>query len=122
MSKKGENIYKRKDGRWEGRYKKGVAENGRTLHSSCYGKSYREVKEKLEKCKRQMSKSSGSNKLFGTYCDEWMLFNQNNVKESTLVKYSTALNNHIKPFFRGYQPEAITTELTAEFQGNTSSN
>ncbi len=114
MSRKGENIYKRKDGRWERRYKKGVAENGRTCYGSCYGKTYREVKEKLEKCKRQIPKGS-SNKLFGTYCDEWMAFNQNNVKESTLVKYSTALNNHIKPFFGGYQPEAITTELTAEF-------
>lgn len=68
MSRKGENIYKRKDGRWEGRYKKGVAENGRTCYGSCYGKTYREVKEKLEKCKRQIPKGS-SNKLFGTYCD-----------------------------------------------------
>ena len=42
MSRKGENIYKRKDGRWEGRYKKGVAANGRTIYGSCYGKTYRE--------------------------------------------------------------------------------
>ena len=33
MSRKGENIYKRKDGRWEGRYKKGVAANGRIIRS-----------------------------------------------------------------------------------------
>ena len=45
MSRKGENIYKRKDGRWEGRYKNGVAENGRARYHSCYGKTYREVKE-----------------------------------------------------------------------------
>ena len=45
MSRKGENIYKRKDGRWEGRYKKGNADNGRTIYGSCYGKTYREVKE-----------------------------------------------------------------------------
>ena len=44
MSRKGENIYKRKDGRWEGRYKKGVAANGRTIYGSCYGKTYRETK------------------------------------------------------------------------------
>ena len=30
MSRKGENIYKRKDGRWEGRYKKGKTAEGRT--------------------------------------------------------------------------------------------
>ena len=115
MSRKGENIYKRKDGRWEGRYKKGVASNSRTIYGSCYGKTYREVKEKLEDCKRKMPQSSGCKKLFGTYCDEWLVVNQNNVKESTFVKYSTAIKNHIKPFFGGYQPEMITTELTAEF-------
>ena len=44
MSRKGENIYKRKDGRWEGCCKKGVAANGRIIYGSCYGKTYREAK------------------------------------------------------------------------------
>ena len=55
MSRKGENIYKRKDGRWGGRYKKGYTANGRTLYGSCYSKTYKEVKEKLEMCKLQIS-------------------------------------------------------------------
>ena len=74
------NIRKRKDGRWEGRYKKGVASNSRTIYGSCYGKTYSEVKEKLEDCKRKMPQSLGCKKLFGTYCDEWLVVNQNNVK------------------------------------------
>ena len=41
MSKRGENIYKRRDGRWEGRILK--AEGG---YAYVYGKNYREVKEK----------------------------------------------------------------------------
>ena len=41
MSRKGDNIYKRKDGRWEGRYKKGYTANGRTLYGSCYSKTYK---------------------------------------------------------------------------------
>ena len=118
MSRKGENIYKRKDGRWEGCYKKGVAANGRIIYGSCYGKTYREAKEKLEKY-RQMpptgTTSSGRSKRFSDYCDEWLLFRQTNVKESTFVKYATALENHIKPFFGGYQSGLITTELTAAF-------
>ena len=52
MSRKGENSYKRKDGRWEGRYKIGVAENGRARYHSCYGKTYREVKARLDLCKQ----------------------------------------------------------------------
>ena len=48
MSKRGENIYKRKDGRWEGRYmidKETVT--GRSRFRSVYGKTYNEVKRKL---------------------------------------------------------------------------
>lgn len=44
MARRGENIYKRKDGRWEGRYKSGVKENGTAKYSSIYGKTYAEVK------------------------------------------------------------------------------
>ena len=118
MSRKGENIYKRKDGRWEGRYKKGTSANGRTLYGSCYGKTYREVKEKLELCRQNTCverKNSGSVKLFGDYCDEWLCMNRSKVKESTVVKYQSAFKNHIKPFFGGCKPEAITSEMTAEF-------
>ncbi|MFD2385749.1 hypothetical protein ACFSQ1_00145 [Enterococcus rivorum] len=39
MSKKGENIYKRKDGRWEGRYIKARNEQGRIIYGYIYGKS-----------------------------------------------------------------------------------
>lgn len=47
MSKRGENIYKRKDGRWEARYSSGIYKDGRSKYHSIYGKSYKEVKEKL---------------------------------------------------------------------------
>ena len=47
MPRKGENIYKRKDGRWEGRYIKGRKTDGRAAYGYVYAKTYREVKEKL---------------------------------------------------------------------------
>ena len=46
MPKKGENIRKRKDGLWEGRYPDGVTEDGRTKYSSVYDRKYTGVKEK----------------------------------------------------------------------------
>ena len=48
MSKRGLNIYRRKDGRYEGRYADGYGENGKTKYRSIYGKTYAEVKEKLQ--------------------------------------------------------------------------
>ena len=51
MSKKGENIYKRKDGRWEGRYVRVYGENGKTKYGYIYAATYREAKQKLEEKK-----------------------------------------------------------------------
>ena len=48
---KGENIFKRKDGRWEARYIKGYELSGKIKYGFCYGKTYREAKEKVTKCK-----------------------------------------------------------------------
>lgn len=47
MPRKGENIYRRKDGRWEGRYIESRTSSGKARYKSVYGKSYREAKAKL---------------------------------------------------------------------------
>ena len=46
MSKRGENIYKRKDGRWEGRYIKERSADGKARYAYVYGKSYADAKQK----------------------------------------------------------------------------
>ena len=51
MSRTGENIYKRKDGRWEGRYIKERTISGKAVYGYVYAKSYRDVKEKLTQIK-----------------------------------------------------------------------
>ena len=57
---KGENIYKRKDGRWEGRYKKGYDKNKKIKYGYCYGHSYRETKEKVTRAKIELMLNIGS--------------------------------------------------------------
>lgn len=52
--RKGENIFKRKDGRWEARYIKGYELSGKAKYGFCYGKSYKEAKEKVSKCKAEI--------------------------------------------------------------------
>ena len=47
MPRRGENIYKRKDGRWEGRLIRGHHPNGKAIYQYVYGKSYSEAKRKL---------------------------------------------------------------------------
>lgn len=47
MSRRGENIRKRKDGRWEGRYIKGYdSKKQKARYASVYGKTYAETKQK----------------------------------------------------------------------------
>lgn len=48
MPKTGENIYKRKDGRWEGRFISGRRQDGRAKYTSIYARTYAAAKAKLE--------------------------------------------------------------------------
>ena len=56
MARKGENIYRRKDGRWEGRYIADRAKDGRARYRSVYAKSYSQVKQKLQEAKEMVQK------------------------------------------------------------------
>lgn len=100
MSKRGDNIHKRKDGRWEGRYKKGRTVNGNIQYGSVYGKSYREVKEKLNAVNKESFKSvipKGRDKTFGEVLDLWMANNKIRLKGGTINKYRNLIDTHIMP-------------------------
>ena len=56
MPRKGENIRKRKDGRWEARYFKGRDEHGHIRYGYVYAKTYRQVREKKMNMVRQTLK------------------------------------------------------------------
>ena len=47
MPRKGENIRKRSDGRWEGRYSTENEDTGKKQYHSVYARTYKGVKEKL---------------------------------------------------------------------------
>ena len=100
MSKRGDNIRKRKDGRWEGRYKKGRGIDGKILYGSVYGKSYREVKERLSEINKQPTQTSlpkGREKTFGEVLNLWMSHNRIRLKGGTINKYQSLIDTHIMP-------------------------
>ena len=117
---KGENIYKRKDGRWEGRYKKGYDQMGKIRYGYCYGHSYREVKEKIVLLRSEGLSCSAENTLkgkttFGTYCEQWLHMKQKSLKKSTIAKYRFVLEKHIQPALGNTTVEAITSEVLEAF-------
>ena len=118
--RKGENIFKRKDGRWEGRYIKGYELSGKAKYGFCYGKTYKEAKDKVSKCKAAIAsgtpaQQSRSHRRFAFYCDEWLRFRKTKIKESTYVKYDAILEKHIKPKLGDCLPLGITTGLIDDF-------
>ena len=117
---KGENIFKRKDGRWEARYIRGYELSGKIRYGFCYGKTYKEAKEKVTKFKAAMVGGSplpdvGSRHRFAFYCDEWLRLRKAKLKEATYIKYDTALEKHIKPKLGGCFPLGLSTGLIDDF-------
>ena len=119
MPKKGENIYKRKDNRWEARYIKGYKPDGKIRFGYCYAKTYREVRDKLNTAKVALLKGAVSatyaRKRFGTYCEEWLTLCRSRVKESTYVKYDAIIHNHILPNLGGCHLSALSSVLIEQF-------
>lgn len=113
MPKKGENIYKRKDGRWEGRYIKSRTVSGKIIYGYVYARSYRETKEKL-KTKSILCSSQVTNKndlAFSCLASEWFESIKLHTKISTQNKYYNMLTNYILPEY-GNQPfNAITYDF-----------
>ncbi len=100
MAKRGDNIRKRKDGRWEGRYKKGRAVDGCIIYGSVYGKTYKEVKEKMAAIishPLQLATPKGQWKTFGEVLNLWMDNNRARLKGGTINKYQNLIDTHIMP-------------------------
>lgn len=120
MSKKGENIYKRKDGRWEARYKKGYLENGKISYGYCYAKTYRDAKKKAEEANIKLALGIATEKLkekktLSVFCDEWLQLKRSKVKAATMVKYSSNIENHIKPHLGGFELGSLNTLVIEQF-------
>ena len=120
MAKKGENIFKRKDGRWEARYIKGHDLSGKIRYGFCYGKTYKEAKEKVTQVKASIlnntSVPTGRGQRLSAYCDEWLMMQKMQVKESTYVKYEMTLEKHIKPRLGTCLPAFMSAKVVEQFK------
>lgn len=118
--RKGENIYKRKDGRWEARYIKGYELSGKAKYGFCYGKTYTEAKEKAAKCKAAVASGKSvtaprSCRRLAFYCEEWLSGHKYQIKESTYAKYDSVLRKYICPRLGGCLPHNVTTAAVDDF-------
>lgn len=120
MARKGENIRKRKDGRWEGRFKNGFNSDGTTKYSSVYGKNYTEAKNKLTDAKKNtfnLSKANSGSTRFDDILTQWMNSNRVRLKGATENKYQYMIDKHIKPTLGSYKISRLTSEVINSFLG-----
>lgn len=117
MPKRGENIHKRKDGRWEGRYIKARNENGKAIYNSVYGKTYREVKSKMSSIRNTDNKreSKETEKNFEDVILLWLATNRINYKGSTENKYQYLIKTHIIPELGKVKISKISTLMVNDF-------
>ena len=120
MSRRGENIYKRKDGRYEGRYVIGKTPAGRTRFGYVYARQYAEVRAMLLQRKAErLQADRPSSAYHGTLADwmeRWMEDELlDSVKESSWQTYRNLLTRHLLPRLGGYALMQLTPHVVYEF-------
>lgn len=123
MARHGENIRKRKDGRWEGRYSVTDSKSGRTRSCSVYAKNYMEVKEKLSLAKHAACAGAGEKEavsrglVFDALAEEWLSNLAKQRKHSTCVKYGNIYNRYIKPIIGSMMIDRLTQKNVNDVAG-----
>ena len=99
MSKNGENIYKRKDGRFEGRYISSYDENGKARYSSVYGHTREEARQKLRQEKGEAAgEDFYTNRCFSEVAPLWLEERGKSLARTTKDRYASTLELYINPY------------------------
>lgn len=123
MARRGENIRKRKDGRWEGRYIKGRDINGKAVYGSVYAKKYSIVKEKLKEIGTlEQGFLKGNKMLFREALVLWLESNSVKQKPQTYYKYLQLINTQIIPSIGHIMLSKINSVLINQFVSEKSAS
>ena len=119
MARRGENIYKRGDGRWEGRYIRGRTPEGRAQYGYVYAATYSACREKrrqrLQELPREITPSNNMTlpeavELFFTEREQ-----KRKLKESTVSRYRYMVRRYIQPQLGAAPLYTLTEERVAAF-------
>lgn len=119
MPRRGENIYKRKDGRWEARYVKEIMLDGTKKYGSVYAKTYREVKAKQQiKINQPLGSAIKCAETVGELMNEWLSVSKKQIKISSYRKYQTIVQNHILGQLGKLPLKCVSPQIIAQFSDN----
>lgn len=110
MPRHKDNLYKRKDGRWEGRYIKEYLD-GKAKYGYVYGHSYREAREKLLVARNTPPPTASTQITIGDLLDLWMEGQRDAVKQSTFATYHHVVYSHIAPMIGSLKPNELHPQM-----------
>lgn len=113
MAKRGENIHKRKDGRWEGRYIKGRTPDGKVCWGYLYGRSYSDVKQTLiqRKAEAGVYQLTRTDLTFSELAESWLFSVKTSVKESSYAHYRYTLHKYLLPVLGSLSIASLNEEM-----------
>ena len=116
MSRRGDNIRKRKDGRWEARVIERHTEDGKACYKSIYANSYTEVKNKSRSYQKQEIKPKTITcKTVDVVSYEWLESMGIKLKQSTYALYYRRIQEHIIPYFKNTRIDNISNDMVNRF-------
>ena len=115
MSKYGESIYRRKDGRWEARYIFTRLPNGKAKYKSVYGKTHDIAKEKQLAGMLALAKEEASSCDLTVKRASRAVPRPNRCKTSTRERYWFMLERHIVPYFGKTPASKLTAKVLSAF-------
>ena len=109
------NIYKRPDGRYEGRYIKGRKDDGKAIYGAVYARTVEEVKEKRRRAIRELNVLTGPKHLITEVLRIHLADIQKEVRPSTHAIYQGYFDKYIMPYFKGMYYEQLSAEKLQAF-------
>ena len=97
MARLGKGIYKRGDGRYEGRYHKGRKPDGSLLYGHVYARTASEVREKLSQVVATPEPAPTAKGTVNSVLGDYLSAERTRLKASTLAVYERYLDKYIKP-------------------------
>lgn len=97
----GQNIYKRRDGRWEARIPLGIKANGRRYFKCFYGKTYQEARNRKQDYEKNIpfikEMVTTSPDTFSSAAYGWLASSEQDWKPATYIRYRNCLEKYILP-------------------------
>lgn len=118
MPKRGENIYKRKDGRWEGRIKKDTALPGGQKYKSVYGKTYGEVKKKMSLARKGLPQTVKCSISVQEAAEIWLKDKREDWKPTTYAVYLHIVEKYINTYLGAVPLHKVDNRVLEMFAAN----